>query len=356
MKSKSPVQNTEAAIQWATDILRKRNAVFIVDPEIILRTPYSRVTKFTTDQGNFYLKETPPDLFVEAKIIQVLKSKMNALVPSVLDTNKNLHCFMMFDAGIPLRDYLKTNFQPNLLIEVIQQYTRIQSKAETAIDELLNLGVPDWRLKELPKLYSQIIDKQEVLKKDGILESEFKHLQDLYPVFVTLCDHLSKFKIPGSLDHCDFHDNNILINPNNNQLTLIDLGETVITHPFFSLISFISKAAYQYTLNDEHPVFTALVDACLHNYLEFSSKEDLKKAMLVAKKLWPIYSALGYYRLIASSGMGMDERSLLAYFGTGRNSGRFAKYFQDFIADNLYIDPTDLSLIKLSNPGKRFII
>lgn len=355
MKGKSNIPDTEAAVQWTTDVLKQRNVVFITSPESILKTPYSSVTKFSTVQGVFYLKETPSDLFVEAKIIQILKNKINALVPSILDVNSDLHCFLMLDAGLPLRDYLKTNFQPNLLIEGIKQYTDIQSEAENIVEEFLALGVPNWRLKELPNLYMRLISKKEALQRDGLLESEFKSLQNLYPTFVALCEDLSKFKIPETLDHCDFHDNNILINPKNNHLTLIDLGEIVITHPFFSLLSFISKTAYQYSLTDEHPFFIDLLDACFNNWLKVANKNDLMKTMLIAKKIWPIYSALGYYRLIVSSGMGMDENSLISYFGAGRNAGRFAKYFKDFIKSNLDIEPGDLSKIKLSESGSRII-
>jgi len=53
--------------------------------------------------------------------------------------------------------------------------------------------------------------------------------------------------------------------------------------------------------------------------------------------------------------MGMNDAALTTYFGTGRNKGRFAKYFKDSIRTNLDLDPDDLSHVKLSDPGSRVI-
>ncbi len=349
------MQSEKDLIQWGKDSLKKTGYALIGDEEIIQKTPYSCVVRFLTSQGNIYLKKTPPSLFIEVEIIKFLKYKINTMVPSILEVNKELCSFLMLDAGIPLQEYLKENFQPNLLNSAIKQYTDIQYAVSSETEPFLKLGVPDWRLKNLSNLYQKLINKKDSLQKDGLTESEYNSLKILMPTVTILCDMLSQYNIPETLDHCDFHDNNILINTRNIQLTLIDLGEIVITHPFFSLLSFISKAALRYSLNDAHHTFIELLDTCVENWYTFGNKIDLKQAMLVAKKLWPIYSALGYYRLISTSGMGMDEASLLSYFGTGRNAGRFAKYFKDFINANLDVDPNDFSHVQLSYPGSRLI-
>lgn len=77
----------------------------------------------------------------------------------------------MLDSGISLREYLKTHFQSNLLSSVILQYTNIQFSAVNQIDNLLKLGVPDWRLNKLPELYHQMLNKEKLLLKDGVTVS-----------------------------------------------------------------------------------------------------------------------------------------------------------------------------------------
>ena len=69
---------------------------------------------------------------------------------------------------------------------------------------------------------------------DGLSEDEFIILNKLKPKLISICEKLSKYKIKETFGHADFHDKNILIDTANQRTTLIDLGEVVITHPFFS--------------------------------------------------------------------------------------------------------------------------
>ena len=50
--------------------------------------------------------------------------------PGVIDINEDLHCFLMKDAGLNLRAYLKNEFQPDLLIQAIREFTEIQRSTE----------------------------------------------------------------------------------------------------------------------------------------------------------------------------------------------------------------------------------
>ena len=132
---------------------------------------------------------------------------------------------------------------------------------------------------------------------------------------------MSGYKIPATLDHCDFHDNNVLIENNTNNMTIIDWGETVITCPFFSLISFLNNAIRRYNLKETDKIYVELQNACLENWCDILPKNNLSDSFLLAKKLWPIYSALGFYRLIMSSKT--EEFKSLA--------GRLTGYFREFI-------------------------
>ncbi len=65
-----------------------------------------------------------------------------------------------------------------------------------------------------------------------------------YPIFIKthllpkasiLCKKLSDYSIKQTIVQPDFNDNNTLID-NVSNITTIDLGEIVISHPFFSLL------------------------------------------------------------------------------------------------------------------------
>ncbi|HXH54383.1 MAG TPA: phosphotransferase [Gammaproteobacteria bacterium] len=342
-------------IKWAEAFLLSHGYTLVALPETIQKTPYSSVVRFLTSSGAIYLKQTPPTLFLEAETMEILCNQFHANVPTVIQQNKALNCFLMKDYGGSLREHLKNDFQPDLLCQGIKKYTHIQRAVENDMDAFFALGVPDWRLGKLPEFYMKLIGEEReenLLRQDGITTNELKILHEFYPIFLSMCELLASYKIPETLDHCDFHDNNILIEKNTKVLTIIDWGETVIAHPFFPLISFISTAAYRYKLQETDPLFITLEDACFESWLGNISKHALREAMCLAKKIWPIYSALGYYRLMISSNMNTDAAELKSYFNAGRNTGRLAQYFKEFIKVSVGLDPEDTSRVNLSDSGR----
>ncbi len=288
-------------IQWAEEYLLSNGFTLTGQPEHVRTMPWSSVTRFNTSTGYIYLKQTPPALSLEPVITQILYDQFHASVPVVISANKELHCFLMKNAGDPLRDLFKDGFQADLLCLAIKEYTFIQHATPEHINIFLELGVPDWRLEKLPSLYDELTSKEDLLIADGMRTDELNTLYKLRPTFLRLCQHLSSYKLPETLDHCDFHDNNILIENGTHNITIIDLGETVITHPFFSLITCLRNARFRYSIKETDKIYIQLQDACFKNWITLAKKNDLLSAFSLAEKLWPIYATLGEYRLMISS-------------------------------------------------------
>src|SRR5258708_4484051 len=140
-------------IQWAINTLTENGyQIYTATPDIIQNTPWSEVSRFKTNQGFIFLKKVPPALSLEPTIINILFKKFHAPVPRVIAENHELNCFLMQDAGIPLHKYLKENFQADILIKIINDYTTLQIMAIDKIELFIDRGVPDWRLEKLPKL------------------------------------------------------------------------------------------------------------------------------------------------------------------------------------------------------------
>src|SRR5829696_296485 len=105
-KTENEIKKTEI-IHWASSYLLSHNYKLISNaPETVQHTPWSYVTRFKTSDGCIYLKHTPK-LIAEVSIIQLLREKFNAPVPIVIANNTELSCFIMKDAGAPLRQLLK---------------------------------------------------------------------------------------------------------------------------------------------------------------------------------------------------------------------------------------------------------
>lgn len=312
-------------IQWATDYLVANDHSIDHPPEIILETPWSTVVRFITSKGFIYLKQTPPAISREPRIIEILSDNFHANVPFVLAINDVLHCFLMKDAGQSLRAYLKTDFQPNLLSRAIKEYTFIQRATEDYIETFLALGVPDWRLDKLPHLYDHIINQVELLKDDGLTDKELKVLHDLSPQLRAQCEQLAKYQIPETLGFYDINTNNVLIDTNTKKMTCIDWGESVVTHPFFSLHTYLYQATIHHSVKESDQTYYQLQEACLENWLVSIPKTQLLEAFSLAKKLWPIYSVFSIFRLINIIGL----QAFKSHYANRPH--RIANFFKEYI-------------------------
>lgn len=317
--------NTEI-FKWATDCLISKGYSPQHSPEIIFETPWSTVIRFSTAKEDIYLKQTPPSISLEPKIIQLLANQVCACVPHVIAINDDLHCFLMKDAGITLRKYLKTNFQQDLLYEAIKFFTAIQRATENHIDSFLAFGVPDWRLDKLPKLYDQIINQTEFLKAEGMRDKELRVLRDLKHKITEQCAFLSQYQIPETLVQPDFNTNNILYDPVSRKMTLIDLGEIAITHPFFSLHNYLLQATIHHGVKEFDQIYNQLQNTCFENWLKLTTKNQLLEAFMLTKKLWPIYSVLAGYRLM----MSVDQQALKSFYVNRPN--QIAGHFREYVA------------------------
>lgn len=281
------MKNHTNIFKWATDYLMSKKYSLEHLPEIVQETPWSNVFRFTTSKGDVYLKQPAPLLAQEAKVLQILTHQFNASVPAVIAINDDLHCFLMQDAGLSLRKYLKREFHPNLLCQSIKAFAAFQRSIENNIEPFLALEVPDWRLNKLPQLYEQIIRQAEFLKADGLKNEELQTLHDLYPQISEEFKLLSEYNISETIVHPDCNTNHILICPNTNQFAFIDLGELAISHPFFSLHNFLYTATIHHGVKEMDKTWYRLQDACIENWLELGTKEELLRAFTLAKKLGP---------------------------------------------------------------------
>ena len=289
----------ENAIRWARHILEKNgHSLHKLPPECIQDTPWSTVYCFETEHGTFFLKIVPPALTLEAKIIAILQQEFNAPVPELIADNQELHCFLMMDAGIRLYDYFTKAFQADYLIQAVQDYSTLQIATSQKIEKFLEKGVPDWQLEKLPILYQALISQEKLLSEDGLNQDELNKLKQLAPKFTTICEKLSRYKIQDAFGHADFHDKNILIDTKTGKTTLIDLGEVVITHPFFSLLNCLHRTKENFSLSNEQ--YEQLQIHSLKPWFVLETQENVFAILALIQQCWSIHAVLGELRLLNS--------------------------------------------------------
>ncbi len=306
------MNNLPPLFKWGRDYLASNGYSTECSPEIVCSTHWSQVIRFATSTGDFYLKQTPPSLFLsnEPKIIELLSNQFHASVPFVIEVNNDLHCFLMKDAGNSLRETLKADFRLELLCQAIKQYAAIQRSTEDFIATFLKLGIPDWRLNKLPFLYNQMLKQIPFLKAEGLTDKELQRLQTLSSQFSAQCKLLSSYGIPETIGYHDFHDKNVLIHPTTKKMTFVDWGETAITHPFFPLYTCLEQSITHHGVQEGDQTYQKLQEACFENWMELATKKELLEAFILAKPIRLIWNILACYQFMQS----IDLQAYKAYY------------------------------------------
>lgn len=290
-------------IHWAKDILKITDKKAFSMSRAIAKTPWSQVFEINTGHEIFYLKWSPKMFSKEPKIIRFLDEHTNASVPQIIAENAELNCFLMKNAGQTLRETLNKKFSEALVFRTIEQFTCLQSDITDHVDALLAMGVPDYRLGQIPDLYTQLIKKKDLLLAEGLSEIEIKQLSDLTSTVCKLCKKLASFQVVETIVQPDFNTNNTLVDEQTHKITVIDLGEIVISHPFFSLLNFLYQMKKHHGLSEEDDLYHRLKDACFKSYKPcFTSDKDFQEALATAKLVCIIYGLVDQDRFISACG------------------------------------------------------
>lgn len=269
------------------------------DPHIFVKTPWSCVVRYATSAGDFYVKQTPPDLFIETDVIKTIQKNVpHSPTPRIIAINEKSHCFMMESCG----DYsLRTKFNgiidPVLLVQGLKSYISILRSFEHNCDTLLAIGVPDWRMGQIPRLYIELLDQKEMLLEEGLTSDEIEKLKKLVPTIQSISELLSQQNIKETLVNGDFNENNLIINESTQYISIIDWGESVITHPFFTIASHLRSLARRYKLELNAKLLENIKQECLSCWLDVASFNELENIYQQMLILQPIFSVLAIYRL-----------------------------------------------------------
>lgn len=290
-------ENITQLLKWASSILNTQEN--ILKSNILVKTPWSIVIKIENGKDCYYLKQTPRDLYIETEIINVIqKNNSNSPAPKILFKNDELNCFLMNSCG----DYsLRTKFNgvinEELLVKGLNAYIKTLRSFEKNFDRFLKIGVPDWRIKCLPELFVALLEKKDMLLDEKLTLDEIDQLMNLVPTIKLICQSLSDKKIKETLVNCDFNENNLIINENTQKISIIDWGESVISHPFFSIASHLKSIARRYQLDLNGLQLESIKQHCLSCWSDIANRDELNEIYRNILRLHPIFSALGLHRL-----------------------------------------------------------
>jgi hypothetical protein len=298
----TPSQQHQHAMAWAIDILKTETFDLQGMFKPVRLMPWSSVYHAETSAGIVFLKIVTPPFDVEINLLPYLSEQFPTAIPAVIACSQTLQCMLMHDAGAPLRLVLQKKYQLHLAKQALNTYAKIQQSTCAHIDRLLTLGVPDWRLHTLPSHYLALLEKTVFLTHDGLSLSEISQLKAQYAKVQTLCEALIQYNIPETIEHGDFHDNNILINKDK-QLIIHDWGDSVISHPFFSLCSFLYSASNHHQPALSPDIKKSLEATYFKHWSNVLKQKDYQHITALLKPLNFIKFSLSFSRIAACPGM-----------------------------------------------------
>jgi aminoglycoside/choline kinase family phosphotransferase len=317
----------EQAIEWALDYLASNNKDRIISHEHMTETSYSTVYKIITSKNTFYLKQTPPALSTEFQTLAYLHKQQCSHIPTIIAENKALCCFLMESCGdVTLRSFFQEQVDLALLNMGIMNYTKIQRSTEHKITESMNLNTPDWRVERVPFLYRQLIAQEELLLSDGLSKEELAQLNQAYAICTKLCKSLSSYRIPETINHCDFQENNMILDQKTREVSIIDWGETVISHPFFSLCGCLWNMTYFHQIKQGDAIYKQLEQHCITPWLFLHPAPDLLNALKIAQQLTGIFAALSYKRMYDAT---MNQERTVQQENPGSITGCLRSFLND---------------------------
>ena len=118
-----------------------------------------------------------------------------------------------------------------------------------------------------------------------------------------LCNKLSSYNIKPTIVQPDFGVNNSVFDSSKQKITIIDVGEIIISHPLFSMFNFLWQMKKHFELTEAVAFYQQLHDACFSHYRGFfTTDNDFNDALAVAEILNIICGAVYADRFMQACG------------------------------------------------------
>lgn len=291
-------------IKWAHDVLTDKEYKLLAAPKTLRSMPWSTVLCFQTSQGKVYFKSMAEDFSYEPTLLSFLTQQGIHHLPNILAIHQDNDCFLMEDAGDPLLPILKANYDISIIKQTLKTYAELQLKCIPFVDQLIDIGVMDFKLSKLPTLFESFLEDSEL----GFKVEDIKNLRLSKTTLENMCHTLDAIGIPETLEQGDFTDDNVLIK--NTQITFNDFGDASISHPFFSITAFLNSAENEHHLNPSSQNYVTFRDVYLNEWKDYASHDKLIQGFEIANTLIPFVWALGLKRIKSCPGIEASEYNM----------------------------------------------
>ena len=265
-------------------------------PMVPRERAWSIVLELPTEAGPIYLKESGGALANDAGITELLAPLGPEVMLTPLAVDAGRRRMLLPHGGERLRDRFERERDPAHWERILPAYAELQRAAAPRTRELLAAGALDGRLGRQAQLLAALLDDpvlSEPSSEEPLRPAELATLRALVPVVRQRAGELAEVGIGPSIQHDDFHDGNILVNPDWSY-RFIDWGDAYVGHPFGTLLITIRSAAAQFGWREDGPEARRLRDAYLEPWSAGMPRAALLRAADAACWLATIGRALAW--------------------------------------------------------------
>jgi hypothetical protein len=256
--------------------------------------PWSTVLRVPTAGGDCWFKANIAACAHEAAVVAVLARERPRCVPELLAVDLERGWMLMNDGGERLREVIERERSLQCWRDVLPEYARLQIELGERAGELVDQGVPDRRLETLALQYEQLLDQG-----DGIAEHDLDSLRQLAPHVREMCEQLTSYRIPETIQHDDLHDAQIFVR--DGSYLFYDWGDSCISHPFFTMaVTLEGQLAWGLDDIEGSEDIRPYRDAYLQPFTQYANVKSLEEAHTIALRLGWICRALNWHRFASA--------------------------------------------------------
>jgi hypothetical protein len=215
-----------ADLAWADGVLAERGTPRIGPGEQMRTWNLSSLWRLRTSSGGAWLKVVPRFFAHEGRVLSRLDP---ALVPPLIARDgprvllEEIHGEDQYDAPLPL------------LVRMVDLLVGLQVGWASRTDELLSLGVADWRPETLAEMVGGTVERCAA----GLDVSVVRRLERLVASLPQRTADITACGVPETLVHGDFHPGNVM--GGEQRLVLLDWGDSGVGHPMLDQSAFVER-------------------------------------------------------------------------------------------------------------------
>jgi hypothetical protein len=224
-----------------------------------------------------------------------------ALSPIASDRERGW--LLLPDGGPPLDQRFQGDADTVLaaLARVLPRYADMQRTLASHADAIVALGVPDMRPATMPVRFPEAVAvSRPYVERAGTMDAreQLDRIEALEGEFAERCARLAASPVPASLDYNDLHPGNILPGPDNHldRVRFYDWGDSVVSHPFASLLVVLQVAALAYRARPDDPRAVRIRDAYLEVFTDLAPLVELVDILEDACRVATVARALIWAR------------------------------------------------------------